>query len=55
MTILPQYAEITIWFDDPQQGQRLADRLTKVEPFRKEKMHGLTSHTLDANDMLCQG
>jgi DNA primase len=55
MTILPQYAEIAIWFDDPQQGQQLADRLTKAEPFRKEKMHVLTSHTLDANDMLDRG
>lgn len=53
--ILPQYSEIAIWFDDQQQGQRLADRLTEAEPFRKEKMHVLASHSLDANDMLRQG
>jgi DNA primase len=53
--ILPPYSEIAIWFDDPQQGQRLADRLTETGPFRKEKMHVLASHSFDANEMLCQG
>jgi DNA primase len=54
LTILPQYPEIAVWFDDPHQGQRLADRLIEAEPFRKEKTHLLASHSLDANEMLRQ-
>ena len=53
--ILPPYPEVVIWFDDPQQGQRLADRLSEAGPFRKEKMQVIASHSLDANEMLYQG
>lgn len=55
LELLPPYPEIIVWFDDPQQGQRLADRLVEAEPFRKEKVQALASHSLDANEMLRQG
>lgn len=55
MEILPQYNKITIWFDDPRQGQRLVERLSKAEPFRKEKVHVLERAKYDANEMLGRG
>ncbi|MCC6453300.1 MAG: toprim domain-containing protein [Caldilineaceae bacterium] len=50
--LLPQYKTVTIWLDDLHQGQRLADRIIKAEPFRKEKVQVLASHSYDANDLL---
>lgn len=53
-TILPEYAHLAIWFDDPRKGQWLAEQLDGEEPFRKEKTQ-ILSHPLDANGLLCQG
>jgi len=55
MTILPPYEHIAIWFDNPQLGQGLADRLIEAWPFRKEKIQVIASHSLDANDLLARG
>ena len=52
--LVKDYADISVWFDDPAQAQQLMAQMGEAEPFRKKSWHVLTSPQ-DANELLMEG